>query len=96
MSVGSSGSEVRLLANYFPITSYTNWCLYQYRVDFDPEEDRISTKKGLLAQHKERFGGYLFDGSMLFTSVKLDPDVSIYIYHLKYLILKLIIIICIL
>ncbi|XP_050528664.1 piwi-like protein Siwi [Daktulosphaira vitifoliae] len=71
---GSSGTEVKLLANYFPITSYTTWCLYQYRVDFDPQEDRLSTKKGLLAQHKDRFGGYLFDGSMLFTSVKLDPD----------------------
>ncbi|KAL5239162.1 hypothetical protein ACI65C_006572 [Semiaphis heraclei] len=70
---GTSGQPVKLLANYFPITSYTNWCLYQYRVDFDPEEDRISTKRGLLSQHRERLGGYLFDGTMLFSGSRFDP-----------------------
>ncbi|KAL5239075.1 hypothetical protein ACI65C_006486 [Semiaphis heraclei] len=70
---GTSGQQVKLLANYFPITSYTNWCLYQYRVDFDPEEDRISTKRGLLSQHRERLGGYLFDGTMLFSGSRFDP-----------------------
>ncbi|XP_025207261.1 piwi-like protein Siwi isoform X1 [Melanaphis sacchari] len=70
---GTTGQPVKLLANYFPITSYTNWCLYQYRVDYNPEEDRISTKKGLLAQHRERLGGYLFDGTMLFSGSRYDP-----------------------
>ncbi|CAI6359066.1 unnamed protein product [Macrosiphum euphorbiae] len=72
---GHSGQPVKLLANYFPITSYTNWCLYQYRVDFNPEEDRIGTKKGLLGQHRERLGGYLFDGTMLFSGKRFDPPV---------------------
>ncbi|KAL4154233.1 hypothetical protein QTP88_002060 [Uroleucon formosanum] len=72
---GTSGQPVKLLANYFPITSYTNWCLYQYRVAFNPEEDRISTKRGLLAQHRERLGGYLFDGTMLFSGRRFDPPV---------------------
>lgn len=72
---GTSGQPVKLLANYFPITSYTNWCLYQYRVDFNPEEDRISTKRGLLAQHRERLGGYLFDGTMLFSGSRYDPPI---------------------
>jgi len=76
-SLGNSGQPVKLLANYFPITSYTNWCLYQYRVDFNPEEDRISTKRGLLGQHRERLGGYLFDGTMLFSGSRFDPPVSI-------------------
>jgi len=53
-----------------------NWCLYQYRVDFSPEEDRISTKRGLLGQHRERLGGYLFDGTMLFSGSRFDPAVS--------------------
>ncbi|XP_060846985.1 piwi-like protein Siwi [Rhopalosiphum padi] len=70
---GTSGQPIKLLANYFPITSYTNWCLYQYRVDFNPEEDRIGTKRGLLAQHRERLGGYLFDGTMLFSGKRFDP-----------------------
>jgi len=73
---GTSGQPVKLLANYFPITSYTNWCLYQYRVDFSPEEDRISSKRGLLSQHRELLGGYLFDGTMLFSGTRFDPPVS--------------------
>ncbi|XP_050436939.1 piwi-like protein Siwi [Adelges cooleyi] len=71
---GTSGQPVALLANYFPITSNSKWCLYQYRVDFDPDEDRIFVKRSLLRQHKEKFGGYLFDGTMLFTSVKMNPE----------------------
>lgn len=74
------------MANYFPITSYANWCLYQYRVDFNPEEDRIGTKKGLLAQHRERLGGYLFDGTMLFSGTRFDPGVSILVINLISLI----------
>lgn len=76
MSSGFSGQPIQLFANYFPITTYTNWSLYQYRVDFNPEMDRISTKRGLLAQHRERLGGYLFDGSMLFSGSRYDPPVS--------------------
>jgi len=59
--------------------------LYQYRVDFNPEEDRIGIKRSLIAQHRERLGGYLFDGTMLFSGTKYDPDVClsrfIFIYH---------------
>ncbi|XP_025194220.1 piwi-like protein Siwi [Melanaphis sacchari] len=71
---GANGQTVKLLANYFPITSYTDWCLYQYKVVFNPEEERISTKRGLLAQHRERLGGYLFDGAMLFSGSRYDPS----------------------
>ncbi|XP_050528638.1 piwi-like protein Siwi [Daktulosphaira vitifoliae] len=71
---GNSGSTVTLLANYFPITSYTTWSLYQYSVNFEPHEERAPIKKGMLKQHGQRFGGYIFDGSTLYTSAKLDPD----------------------
>jgi len=57
--------------------------LYQYRVDFNPEEDRIGTKRGLLSQHRDRLGGYLFDGSMLFSGTKYNPEVSF--YHVLFL-----------
>ncbi|KAL5238818.1 hypothetical protein ACI65C_006228 [Semiaphis heraclei] len=70
---GTSGQPIQLLANYFPMTSFKNWCLYQYRVDFNPEEERISTKRGLLAQHRERLRGYLFDGTILFSGSRFDP-----------------------
>jgi len=78
-TLGTSGQPIKLLANYFPIITYTNWCLYQYRVDYNPEEDRISTKRGLLAQHRELLGGYLFDGTMLFSGTRFDPPVSFFI-----------------
>ncbi|XP_050437858.1 piwi-like protein Siwi [Adelges cooleyi] len=77
---GFSGTELKLLANYFPLTAIatnkglTQWEVYQYRVDFDPEEDRIAVKRSLLAQHRQIFGGYLFDGTMLFTSSRLNPE----------------------
>ncbi|XP_050438179.1 piwi-like protein Siwi isoform X2 [Adelges cooleyi] len=72
---GSMGSELKLIANYFPITSHTTWELYQYYVTFSPEEDHIGVKKNLLGQHRQRFGGgYLFDGTRIFTNVRLQPE----------------------
>lgn len=60
-----------------------NWCLYKYRVDFEPEETRTFVKKGLLRLHKERVGAYIFDGTTLYTTCRL-ADVSIiyqYMFH---------------
>ncbi|XP_025197459.1 piwi-like protein Siwi [Melanaphis sacchari] len=70
---GTTGQDVKLLTNYFPITSYKNYCLYQYEVVFNLEEDTINIKRNLLAQHRERLGGYLFDGTMLFSVNRYDP-----------------------
>lgn len=74
--IGTSGRQVTLKANYFRLETHTNWCLYQYRVDFAPEEDRTVVRKGLLRNHKPVLGGYIFDGTMMFTSHRLNPDVS--------------------
>ena len=74
---GASGRPCLLKANYFKLDTHTNWCLYQYRVDFAPEEDRTVVRKALLRNHKAVLGGYIFDGSMMFTSQRLAPDVSI-------------------
>lgn len=66
-----------LKANYFPITTYANWCLYQYKVEFSPEEDRIGVKRGLLAAHANTLEkSYLFDGENLFSHKRFDPEVS--------------------
>lgn len=54
-----------------------NWQLYQYRVDFQPEEDRNAVKKEMVRHHKEELGGYLFDGTVLFSSKKYNSDVSV-------------------
>lgn len=67
-----------LTSNYFQFETKTDWCLYQYRVDFSPEEDRTPVKKALLyIQRKVIAVPYIFDGSMMFTSHRLSPDVSI-------------------
>lgn len=56
------------MANYFLIKTVPNWALRQYRVDIAPEEDRTFIRKKLLGMHRERLGGYLFDGTVLYTS----------------------------
>lgn len=76
LSIGEGGQKIELISNYFPITTYTDWSLYQYRVDFNPEQDRINIQRGLLSVHKELLGAYIFDGSMLFSSKKYKSDVS--------------------
>ncbi|XP_076292717.1 aubergine isoform X2 [Lasioglossum baleicum] len=70
---GTTGQAVNLQANYFKLLATTDWCLYQYRVDFAPEEDRTIVRKGLLRLHKETVGAYVFDGTVLYTSRRL-PD----------------------
>ncbi|XP_069703667.1 piwi-like protein Siwi isoform X2 [Periplaneta americana] len=71
---GNTGQSVRLHANYFRLLTVTNWQLYQYRVDFDPEEDRNVVKRRMLHDCKGALGGFLFDGTVLFTSTKYNPD----------------------
>nr|CAD7463126.1 unnamed protein product [Timema tahoe] len=72
--LGTSGQSVKLSANYFEVLHHTDWCLYQYRVDFAPEEDRTGLRKAMLRDHKKVIGGYIFDGTMMFTSHRLNPD----------------------
>lgn len=57
-----------------------NWCLYKYRVDFEPDEERTYVRKGMLRLHKEKVGPYIFDGTLLYTSTRL-PDVSTSIFY---------------
>lgn len=62
-------------ANYLPIDTKTDMCLYQYRVDFTSEEDRTPVKKALLNVQSNNIAvPYIFDGSMMFTSYRLSPD----------------------
>ncbi|XP_016658527.1 piwi-like protein Siwi isoform X1 [Acyrthosiphon pisum] len=72
--LGNGGQDIQLTSNYFPITTYTDWSLYQYRVDFNPVQDKINIQRGLLSAHKELLGAYIFDGTMLFSSKKYKPD----------------------
>ena len=65
-----------LQTNYFEVLKRTDWCLYQYRVDIAPNEERTFVKKALLRVHEKVLGSYLFDGTMLFCSNRL-PSVNI-------------------
>lgn len=72
--LGTTGTNVMLQANYFKLLATTDWCLYQYRVDFAPDEDRTAVRKGLLKLHREALGAYVFDGTVMYSSRRL-PDV---------------------
>ena len=96
---GTDGAPVRLLANYFKINTVPDWALRQYRVDIAPEEDRTFLRKVLLGKHRELLGGYLFDGTVLYTTSPItskqkptltltsqddkDPDQKIYTITIK-------------
>ncbi|OAD55711.1 Protein piwi, partial [Eufriesea mexicana] len=75
---GSTGHKVMLQANYFKLLTTTDWCLYQYRVDFAPEEDRTIVRKGLLRLHKKTLGAYVFDGTVLYTSRLIQDKLEVW------------------
>ncbi|CAH1733066.1 unnamed protein product [Aphis gossypii] len=74
--LGSRSQFIPLISNYFPITTPTDWSLYQYRVDFNPVQDRINIQRGLLSTHKKFLGAYIFDGTMLFSIKKFESDTT--------------------
>lgn len=75
MKQGISGKPIKLTANYFELQTRTDWCLYQYRVDFSPDIDVTSIRKKVLGQAaKDKLPGFMFDGTMIFTSRRISPD----------------------
>lgn len=70
---GQSGKSVSLQTNYFCVTKTPQWNVYQYRVDFVPDIDLARVRRGILSEHKAHFKGYIFDGTVLFTTQAL-PD----------------------
>ncbi|XP_051173756.1 piwi-like protein Siwi isoform X2 [Leptopilina boulardi] len=77
---GSYGQKIDLQANYFQLMTKSNkhWGLYQYHVDFAPEEDRTIVRKGLLRLHKEKLGAYIFDGTVMYTSTRLPENLELF------------------
>lgn len=74
--MGATGRPANLLANYFVLEKRTDWAIFHYRVDFIPEEKETRHKKKLLRAHQNTLGAYIFDGSSLYLSHRLSPDVS--------------------
>lgn len=73
---GTTGPIIQLTTNYFKIQRKKDWGLYQYHVDFAPEIDITGIRKSVLRAHRAQFNGFLFDGSMLWSTTKLQNEVT--------------------
>uniref|UniRef100_A0A1A9W8C2 Piwi domain-containing protein n=1 Tax=Glossina brevipalpis TaxID=37001 RepID=A0A1A9W8C2_9MUSC len=79
ISHGSSGGAIHpqpvckvvARANCYRVLKKPKWSIHQYRVDFSPNVDMV-VRRAYLAHHKELFGRYIFDGTVLFCTVYLD------------------------
>lgn len=72
---GTTGTEISLTTNYFKLIKAANWNLIQYRVDFAPDEDRTDERKRLLREAtRDKLAGYLFDGTVLYMTNRINPD----------------------
>uniref|UniRef100_A0A1I8PZG7 Uncharacterized protein n=2 Tax=Stomoxys calcitrans TaxID=35570 RepID=A0A1I8PZG7_STOCA len=65
---GKIGAKVPVQANYFRILKKPHWSIHQYRVDFRPDVDLIRLRRAYLGQHKAILGGFIFDGTVLFST----------------------------
>ncbi|XP_021174036.2 piwi-like protein 1 [Fundulus heteroclitus] len=75
---GSSGSSIKLTANYFRIMSRPQWVLYQYHVDFNPPMESRRLRSALVFHHKEVLGSALsFDGALLFLPNRLHSKETV-------------------
>ena len=72
--MGAGGKEISLASNYFEVIAKPNWRLHQYRVDMKPEVENTKVRKALMYHHKEQLPRFLFDGTMLFTTRRLNQD----------------------
>merc|ERR1719435_227497 len=71
---GTLGDEMACASNYFALIAKPNWRLLQYRVDMSPEIDNTRVRKALLYNHKSSLPKFMFDGTIMFTTSRLNPD----------------------
>lgn len=72
-------------SNYFQVMKMPDVKLLQYRVDFAPEiaDDISFIRKALIRTHQEILGHYIFDGTLLYTTIPL-PQVN-FNYQMNYI-----------
>lgn len=74
---GTSGTVMKIKANYFPLNSTIKWEIYHYHVEFTPEIEMASFKNALMARHREIIGNFLYDrGSSIYTTRVLENDMT--------------------
>lgn len=71
---GTKGRQVMLQTNYFRVGRKDNESIFHYRVDFNPVVESSRTMNALMFNLKPIIGGYLFDGTQLFTRHKLSSE----------------------
>lgn len=76
-AVLGNARQVKLASNYFKVEHRPDWAIYHYRVDFKPDDFDTRAKKLLMRPHGQSLGAYIFDGSSLYVSHRLAPDVCI-------------------
>lgn len=69
---GTSGQAITCEANYFRLKHTPTWRIFQYRVDFQPDVEDIRHRRYLLS--RLNLGGFLFDGTMIFITEKIDDS----------------------
>lgn len=75
--IGTSGTPIKLLCNYFEILSQPNWVLYQYHVEYTPVVESKKIRIALLASHETLFPtNKAFDGSTLYSLTRLPNNVT--------------------
>lgn len=68
------GERIKLQANYFRLLKTPKWNIYKYDVKFEPECMMNRLRNALVMQHKDKIGGFLFDGVQLFLTRELETD----------------------
>lgn len=71
---GKLGKHIMLKTNYFRISRKEDECIFQYRVDFNPTVESSKMMSSIIYTLKGTIGGYLFDGTQLFTRHKIRSD----------------------
>ena len=64
-----------ITSNYFELISRPDFHLLQYRVDFSPEIEHQGVRKALVRVHEGLLGKYVFDGTLLYNTNRLKPEV---------------------
>jgi hypothetical protein len=64
--IGSYGTRVPLLTNYFRLGKLPDFQFLQYHVSFEPQIDCMKRLNGLVAQQRDTFGGKKFKSSRCF------------------------------
>ncbi|CAC5386882.1 AUB [Mytilus coruscus] len=76
--VGLGSTNIQVIANAFPVEcTLTEWILYQYHVDFNPQVDSKKVRCAMIADHRELLGETrAFDGMKLIIPRRLSQEVT--------------------